>query len=211
MSKADEAPRLYLVIPALDDAEAMAGALGHALSEGHVACVRLDLGDAADEGAWTRAVNHLLPVCHGADVPLVIAEHHRLVAPLGLDGVHLARSRASVREVRKALGPDRIVGTFGGAERHRAMSLAEAGADYVALGPVRIDSALGDGQEAGDELFQWWAEMIETPVVAEGGVTVEDAARLGHVADFVVPDPALVWDAPDPAAVVRAFAAALDG
>ena len=75
------------------------------------------------------------------------------------------------------------------------MTLAEAGADYVSLGPVGDTGGLGDGSRAEDELFHWWAEMIETPVVAEGGVTPSDAARLAAYADFIVPDPA-VWSAP---------------
>jgi thiamine-phosphate pyrophosphorylase len=110
--------------------------------------------------------------------------------------VHLTASRTPIREVRKALGPDRIVGAFAGTSRHIAITLAEAGADYVALGPVGETGALGDGSRAGDDLFQWWSEMIETPVVAEGGVTPADAARLAPFADFVVPDPG-VWTAPE--------------
>ena len=48
----------------------------------------------------------------------------------------LGRAAYGVRElfryeVRKALGADRIVGAWAGDSRHRAMSLAEAGADYL--------------------------------------------------------------------------------
>ena len=50
--------------------------------------------------------------------------------------------------------------------------------------------------------------MIETPCVAEGGVTLEDARRLAAIADFVVPEQA-VWDTDDPAAALNAFAEAL--
>ena len=187
--------RLYLVTPEKFEPEAFAAVLDRALAAHPVACLRLDLGAAAED-EWRVAANHLLPVAHAHDVALVIAEHHRLVAPLGLDGVHLAASRVPVREVRKALGKDRIIGAFAGVSRHIAMTLAEAGADYVALGPVGETGALGDGIRAEDELFQWWAEMIETPIVAEGGVSPADAARLAAFADFVVPDPG-VWAAPE--------------
>ena len=113
-----------------------------------------------------------------------------------------------LREVRKALGADRIVGAFAGASRHRGMTLAEAGADYVAFGPVGETGLLGDEERAPDDLFAWWSEMIETPCVAEGGVTEADAARLCATADFVVPDRRL-WDDVDPVARLAAFAAAL--
>ena len=187
--------QLYLTTPVEFDPAAFATLVERALAAQAVACLRLDLGGAPEE-QWRTAVNHLLPVAHAHDVALVIAEHHRLVIPLELDGVHLAASRTPVREVREALGADRIIGAFAGASRHLGMTLATAGADYVALGPVGHTGALGDGGLAGDELLDWWAETIETPLVAEGGVTAADSARLARVADFVVPDPA-VWSAPE--------------
>ena len=200
-------PRIYLVTPQDVPPADLVPRLSAILDAVPVACVRLALAPEADEAAWTGAVNHLLPVCHAADVPLVVTDHYRLVAPLGLDGVHLAGSRTPIRDVRKALGPDRIVGAFAGTSRHQGMILAEAGADYVSFGPVRADDALGDDGRADDELFTWWAEMIETPCVAEGGVTLEDARRLAPIADFVVPG-AAVWGE-DEIASLRAFAEAL--
>ena len=195
MTRREAPARLYLVTPAQTAPEFLATPAERALATGLVACLRLDLG-AAPEEAWRAAADRLRPVAHAQDVALVIAEHYRLVEPLGLDGVHLGSSRTPVREVRKALGRDRVVGVFAGASRHVGMTVAEAGADYVALGPVGEVGALGDGTRADDTLFRWWAEMIETPVVAEGGVTPGDAARLAQWADFVVPDVG-VWDDPE--------------
>jgi thiamine-phosphate pyrophosphorylase len=208
MTGAETPARLYLVTPMEFDPEPFAAQVDRALAAQTVACLRLDLGGAPEE-QWRVAANHLLPVAHAHDVALVIADHHRLVTPLGLDGVHLAASRVPVREVRKALGPDRIIGGFAGVSRHIAMALAEAGADYVALGPVGETGGLGDGSRAEDAMFEWWAEMIETPVVAEGGVSVADAARLAPFADFLVPDLG-VWTAPEGIeAALAAYAAAL--
>ncbi|MHA1528925.1 MAG: thiamine phosphate synthase [Alphaproteobacteria bacterium] len=195
MTRTAPPARLYLVTPEDFEPEPFAALVDRALAAHPVACLRLDLG-AAPEEQWRVAANHLLAVAHAHDVALVIADHHRLVAPLGLDGVHLGTSRVPVREVRRALGPDRIIGAHAGISRHIGITLANAGADYVALGPVGETGALGDGSRAGDALFQWWAEVIETPVVAEGGVTPADAVRLAPFADFVVPDPG-VWTAPE--------------
>jgi thiamine-phosphate pyrophosphorylase len=200
--------RLYRVTPRDFEPQSFSLLVERALAAHPVACFRLDLG-AAPEEQWRAAANYLLPVAHARDVALVIVDHHRLVTPLGLDGVHLAASRTPVREVRKALGADRIIGAFGGVSRHTGMTLAEAGADYVAFGPVGEPGGLGDGDRAGDEIFEWWAEMVEIPVVAEGGATPADAARLAPFADFVAPDPA-VWSAPEGIeAALAPYAAAL--
>ncbi len=202
--------QLYLVTPRAFDPAAFAAALEAALAAHPVACLRIDLGEA-EEDTWRQAVNHLMPVAHAHEVALVVAEHHRLVGPLGLDGVHLRTSRTPIREVRKKLGRERIIGAFAGASRHRGMTLAEAGADYVSLGPVAESGALGDGKLAGDDLFQWWAEMIETPVVAEGGLGPADAARLAPYADFLVPDPKIWADPAGIAAALAPYAEAIAG
>lgn len=198
--------RLYLVTPARPGPE-FVPLLERALAEAPVACLRIDLGDAP-EADWRAAIDLLMPPCHAADVAVVVANHWRLVEPLGLDGVHLLDSRASMRDVRKALGADRIIGAWAGASRHRGMVLAEAGADYVAFGPVGETGLLGDDERADDELFRWWSEMIETPCVAEGGVGEAEAARLATSTDFIVPDRRL-WEAPDPVARLSACADAL--
>ncbi|MEM0923601.1 MAG: thiamine phosphate synthase [Pseudomonadota bacterium] len=188
----DRPARLYLVTPDRFEPKEFARDLEVLFETVPVACLRLALG-AADEESWRAAVNHLLPACHAAEVALVITDHYRLVQPLGLDGVHLEKGSAPVRAVRKELGKDAIIGAAGGASRHLGMSLAEAGADYVSLGPVGDTGALGAGERAEDTLFAWWAEMIETPVVAEGGAGPDAARRLAETADFLVPDRRL-WD-----------------
>ncbi len=197
--------RLYLITPATFEPAAFAETLKTALDAAPVACVRLSM-DAGEE-AIRRAADTLQPVCAARDVALTIADHVRLVAPHGLDGVHLTDAApAAIRKAREALGTERIVGAHGGATRHRAMNAAEAGADYVALGPVRA-GALGDGIEASEELFDWWSEMIETPSVAEGGLTPQIAAALR--ADFFAPRRS-VWEHPDGAAAgVLAYAAVI--
>jgi thiamine-phosphate pyrophosphorylase len=49
------------------------------------------------------------------------------------------------------------------------MAAGENGADYIAFSPVG-DMGLGDDIRAERDLFAWWSEMIELPVVAEGGL-----------------------------------------
>ncbi|MEM9144721.1 MAG: thiamine phosphate synthase [Pseudomonadota bacterium] len=193
-----ETARLCLTTPERFEPESLALVLARLLDTGLVASVRIALAEA-DEAAWIHAANHLMPVAHGADVPCLVTDRPELVGRLGLDGVHLAARTSSLGALRKSLGREAILGAEAGTSRHLAMSLAEAGADYVAVGPA--------GAEAAD-LLAWWSEMIETPSLVEGGLSPEAAAPLAAMADFVAPDLAL-WKAEDPAAHLALYAAAL--
>lgn len=202
---AADGPRLYLIAPAtfgLGDPDRVA----RLLDEADIACVRLALA-AGSEDDVARAADALRPVCHARDVPLIVADHFRLVPRLGLDGVHLSDGARQVRAVRKALGADAIVGTYCRASRHDGMTAAEIGSDYVSFGPVAA-TGLGDGSVADAELFEWWSEMIEVPIVAEGALTPELAGTLAATADFLAVGPE-IWGTDDPEAALREIVAAI--
>ena len=187
------APRLYLVTPPVFD-DALPDRVAALLDGFDIACLRLALAAASEEDV-ARAADALRAVAHARDVPLVVADHHRLVPRLGLDGVHLSDGARQLREVRKALGKEAIVGAYAHASRHEGMTAGEIGADYVSFGPVAA-GALGDGIAAPLELFAWWSEMIEVPVIAEGGITPDLAAELAASADFLALG-AEIWTAPE--------------
>ena len=69
-------------------------------------------------------------------------------------------------------------------------------------------TGLGDGSLADRELFQWWSEMIEVPVIAEGGLTAELVAAFGPITDFFGIGEE-IWGADDPAAALKVLLAPL--
>ena len=88
------------------------------------------------------------------------------------------------------------------------MMAGELGADYVSFGPL-TQSSLGDGALAPFELFQWWSELIELPVVAEGGLTADLAADLARAADFLALGDEIWTHADGPEAALSAFMKAI--
>jgi thiamine-phosphate pyrophosphorylase len=171
-----------------------------------VACVRLEMV-TRDEDKLARAADALREVTHARDIALVLSEHRMLVERLGLDGVHLTDGARSVRDARKMLGEDAIVGSFCSTSRHEGMSAGEAGADYICFGPV-TPSALGDGSYAEQEMFEWWSEVIEVPVVAEGGLDAARIAQLAPFTDFFAFGEE-VWQSDDPAQRLRELVEAI--
>lgn len=68
-------------------------------------------------------------------VKLILDDRADLVERLGFDGVHVDAGDLTPAEARRLLGPDRIVGTFGGSDALLADILL-APADYLSIGPV---------------------------------------------------------------------------
>lgn len=178
-----EQPQIYLVTPPAFDPAPFADRLGAVLDAHPVACLRVALS-SNDEDSVARAADACREVAHARDVAVVIDRHVGLVARLGLDGVHLPDGARGVRAARKVLGAEAIVGAFCGTSRHDGISAGEAGADYVAFGPAG-QTTLGTGERAAREVFAWWSEMIELPVVAEGALDETAVAALAPVADFL--------------------------
>lgn len=203
---ADERPQITLITPPTFDPESFSDRLGRVLDGTEIACLRLSLA-TRDEDVLMRAADAAREAAHARDVAVVIDDHLILAERLGLDGVHLTDGARNVRKARKDLGADAIVGAFCKASKHDGMTVGEAGADYVSFGPIG-ETSLGDGSRAPFELFEWWSEVIEVPIIAEGALTTELVAKFGPVTDFFAVGEE-IWGADDPLAALNALLAPL--
>ena len=199
-------PQITLITPPVLDLGLFPDQLAAVMDGVEIACLRLSLA-ARDEDALARAADACRLIAHSRDVAIVIENHVLFVERHGLDGIHLTDGARSVRSMRKDLGPDAIVGSYCGVTRHEGITAGEAGADYVAYGPVG-DSALGKGEKAEFDLFDWWSAMIEVPVIAEGALTAELIEKFGPVTDFFAAGPE-IWSTDSPAASLKALLAPL--
>ncbi|WP_300585747.1 thiamine phosphate synthase [Marivita sp.] len=207
MSDAEQ-PQIYLITPPEIELSHFPTDLARVLDATEIACIRLSLA-TRDEDLILRAADAVREVAHRFDVALVIDTHVVLAQRLGLDGVHLTDGARSVRMARKELGADAIVGAFCGHLRHDGMNAGEAGADYVSFGPVG-ETTLGDGSRAEAELFEWWSEMIEIPVVAEGGLDADIIRTLSPITDFFGIGEE-IWRTDDPVVALKTLTAAMAG
>jgi thiamine-phosphate pyrophosphorylase len=201
-------PQIYLVTPTVLDLETYPAQLARILDSVDIACLRLGLA-STDEDEIARTADALRDVAHARDIMLVIERHALMVDRLGLDGVHLMNSGRNLRQLRKDMGDDVILGAFCNTSRHEGISAGEAGADYVSFGPVAA-STLGDGNQVDPELLSWWSEMIEVPVVVEGGLTQGLIHTLSDKVDFFAIGPE-IWSTEDPLLALQALAAAREG
>ncbi len=201
-----EQAQLYLITPPAFELASFADTFQRVLDVAPVACARLAMA-TKDEDQIAKAGDALREICHGRDIPLVIESHLIMVERLGLDGVHLTDGARSVRYARGELSDEAIIGSYCGTSRHDGLNAGEASADYVSFGPCG-ESALGDGSTAPQDLFQWWSDVVEVPVVAEGALTVDLIKNLSPFTDFFAIGEE-IWNADDPAKAFKTLAQAI--
>jgi thiamine-phosphate pyrophosphorylase len=97
-------------------------------------------------------------------IPLLIENNLELVNKVNADGIHLTTGQKFVKEARETLGKDKIIGSFCGSSKHSGLVAAEHGANYVAF---QIEKNTKEADRDILELFKWWSEFIEIPVMAE--------------------------------------------
>jgi thiamine-phosphate pyrophosphorylase len=201
--------QLYLITPpALSDLETFAGQLEAALDAGPVAALQIRL-KPADDATVLRAVERLAPVAWARGVAVILNDRPDLARQGGCDGVHLGREDMDVAAARRVLGPQMMIGATCHDSRHLAMEAAEAGADYVAFGAFFPTGTKATTHRPEPEILTVWQETMETPCVAIGGITVDNARLLVEAgADFLAVS-AGVWAHPaGPADAVRRLFAA---
>jgi thiamine-phosphate pyrophosphorylase len=199
--------RLYLITPpALP--ENFEDQLAAALDAGDVAAVQLRLKDMPDT-ALQKTIERLRPIVQSRDVAFLLNDRPDLAKKHGCDGAHVGQTDMKAPAARKILG-DLMLGVTCHGSRHLAMQAGEDGADYVAFGAFFPTTTKQPPAMAEIETLAWWAQVMEVPCVAIGGITAENCAPLVQAgADFLAVVGA-VWNHPGgPAAGVKAMVGAI--
>ncbi len=198
--------QLYLITPeTIEDAAAFAAILGDVLATGAVSCVQLRLKGAADEHVKAVA-SALLPVCHEAEVPLLLNDRADLAAEVGADGVHLGQEDGDIAAARTLLGSDKDIGITCHSSKHLAYEAGEAGANYVAFGAFFPSDTKPDAPIADKTVLTDWDMFTDMPCVAIGGITPENCRELADAGAHFVAVCGAVWNHSEgPVEAVQAF------
>lgn len=207
-------PRIYPILDASQipaaGRDAFLRRLGAALSDAGVTLLeyRNKTGPETQIRADAEALRAAMPA---ARVKLILDDRADLVDALDFDGVHVDAGDVSVREARRLVGPDRIVGTFAGSEALIPGILAEP-ADYFAIGPVfSTTTKQTHNQPIGVEGVRRLRDEAgpDTILTAAAGITLATAGAVLEAGASAVAVSAAIFRAPDPAAEFRRWCAAL--
>lgn len=127
--------------------------------------------------ALEQEAREILAICRQYGVPLLINDDVMLAKKIGADGVHVGQDDMSAAKARELLGEDAIIGVTARTVE-QAVAAQEAGADYLGSGAVFGTSTKKDAKPMDPAYFQQICESVSIPVVAIGGVTLDNIREL---------------------------------
>lgn len=104
---------------------------------------------------------------------LIINDHADIAASVDAEGVHLGQQDLPVKEARKIIGHDRIIGVSTHSLSEALRAEAE-GADYIGFGPVMPTGTKDAGAPKGTGMLDKIRSRVNIPVVAIGGINLEN-------------------------------------
>ena len=166
-----------------------------------------------EPGTPTRALieraRALKVLLEGAGLPLIVNDRVDVALAIGADGVHVGLNDMQPGDARRLLGPDAIIGwsVTGGED---LSSFDPAAVDYVGLGPVfptttKSDAAMPLGIAGVCAL----RPQIPVPVVAIGGITIDNAGETVAAGADGVAVVSAICAAADPESAAAGLAAAV--
>jgi thiamine-phosphate pyrophosphorylase len=114
-------------------------------------------------------------IMRGSATKLLVNDRSDVASAAGADGVHLAGNSLPPDVIRRAFGPEFVIGVSTHSLRE-ATAAKESGADFVVFGPVfETESKRQFGKPLGLEQLQKVASAVAPlPVLALGGVELEN-------------------------------------
>ena len=147
--------------------------VARALVRGGVTCLQLRDKEASSRDLYEEA-RLLKASLRSLGIPCIVNDRLDIALAVDADGVHLGEEDIPVREARRLLGRDKIVGASA-ALVETAVQAEKDGADYIGFGAVFPTGTKEDAQVSGLALLSRVKQAVSIPVVAIGGIKRSNA------------------------------------
>jgi len=149
-------------------------------------------------------------MCRDYGATFIIDDNVLLAHDIHADGVHLGHSDMPIHEARQLLGSHYIIGGTANTIAD-IQHIAAEGADYIGCGPFRFTDTKKNlaptlGLKGYQQLLSAMREQnIHLPVVAIGGITLQDIPHLLHIGVSGIAISGAILSAPNPIAATQQF------
>ena len=130
-----------------------------------------------DDGHFLEEARELQALCRRYGVPFIVNDNVDLALAMGADGIHVGQSDMEAGDVRKLLGPDKILGVSAQTVE-QALLAEQRGADYLGVGAVFPTGSKDDADDVSRETLKAICSAVSIPVVAIGGISQNNVMQL---------------------------------
>jgi len=186
---------LYAITPDLADTPELLRKVRLALQGG--ARVLQYRNKTADAALQLQQASTLRNLTREFDTTYIVNDDAALAAQVDADGVHLGGEDGSVAAARALLGATKIIGVSCYNRAPLAMAAVQQGADYVAFGAFFPSSVKPEAVKAEVSMLRAARKEMDVPIVAIGGITLQNGAELVQAGATSLAVISGLWDAPD--------------
>ncbi len=150
--------------------------------------------------AWTREAGALF----------IFNDRPDLAVLTGADGVHVGQEELSVKDARRIVGVDKLVGVSTHTIEQARQAVVD-GADYIGVGPVFPSTTKPFEEYAGLEFVKQVAAEVTLPFYAIGGINADNIAQVRQAGCTRVAVTGAVCSQADPQAAAAELLEKLSG
>ncbi|MBI4188222.1 MAG: thiamine phosphate synthase [Chloroflexi bacterium] len=160
------------------------------------------------KGALLAVARQLKSLCAEHDVLFIMNDYLDLALAVDADGLHVGPDDLPVKEARKLLPIDKILGVSAHTVE-LALAAQSNGADYIGVGSI-YPTSTKEIDVVGLERLRQIKEAVSVPIVAIGGINKDNAAQVMAAGADAVAVISAVLSAKSPEAASRQIAASLE-
>ncbi|MBU1215599.1 MAG: thiamine phosphate synthase [Gammaproteobacteria bacterium] len=138
-------------------------------------------------------------------VTFIVNDDVQLALQVSADGVHLGAEDGDIAAARTLLGRDRLIGASCYNRAPLAAEVVRQGADYVAFGAFFPSSVKPGAVAAEVSMLQSVRRELKVPIVAIGGISVENGRQLVAAGADALAVISALWQSPDIAQAAKDF------
>lgn len=126
---------------------------------------------------FLKEAREMAALCHRYGTALIINDNVEVALKSGADGVHVGMEDLPVKEIRKQVPGDFIIGATA-KTTEQAQRAEKEGADYLGVGAVFPSPTKKNAIRITTEELKKICSSVRIPAVAIGGITSENAGTL---------------------------------
>lgn len=126
---------------------------------------------------FLKEAREMAALCHRYGTALIINDNVEVALKSGADGVHVGMEDLPVKEIRKQVPGDFIIGATA-KTTEQAQRAEKEGADYLGVGAVFPSPTKENAIRITTEELKKICSSVRIPAVAIGGITSENAGTL---------------------------------